>query len=136
MKTLSILLFLLTPIAFASAPEARKPSSAGDVHVMQMDEDFPIDSLKGEGVTTHSIADINSQSEALPVSVQKRFFHQAGLTATVADWSGFDQDRFSLRCEHQDAQEVADRYDGKIPLKKIQKFRSLVLEYRAERARR
>lgn len=123
-------LFLVQTTAWSAGNE-RARKTGQEAHIIQLDEDFPIEELETEGAATHSLAALPSKSEALPPAVQDRFFRESGLDSFVADWSGFDRDRLALRSEHQDPEEVSGRYEHKLPKAALSKLKALIKAYRS-----
>lgn len=133
MKTLILTLGLLPLLSFAAEKKRHPtPTDGQRAHIIQMDEDFPIDELAGEGVDLHPLSEVGKDEEMLPVDVQERFFRQAGLDAYVKGWDALDRDRLAMRTEHQSPEEAAGRYEGKIPLPQFVKLKNLINKYRAE----
>jgi hypothetical protein len=129
MKTLLILL-LLNGSAHA------EPKKGQEAHVLQMDSDFPLEDLEGLGTTLHPLSEMSAREEMLPPNLQEQFFREAGLSPFIIGWDVFDKDRLALRAENQTANEVAARYEGKIPTAAIQAYQSLVRKHRAARSKR
>jgi len=130
MKLLIILSLCLVQLPAWSAGNEQSRKTGQEAHIIQLDEDFPIEELEAEGAATHSLAALPSNSEALPPAIQDRFFRESGLDSLVADWSGFDRDRLALRCEHQDPEEVSGRYEHKLPKVALSKLKALIKAYR------
>jgi hypothetical protein len=115
--------------------KAHQTSDAQKPHVIQMDPDFPIDQLKSNGIETHSLKNMQATQEVLPPYLQSKFLREAKLDSYVKEWSGFEKDRLCLRVEHQSPDEVAARYEGKIPLEPITKLKKIIAQYRTEKSK-
>ncbi len=100
-------------------------------HVLQMDPDFPVEQLEREGVEVHTLKAMQDHQEVLPGYLQSRFLREAKLDSYVLDWSGFEKDRLLLRAENQSPEEVAARYEGKLPVESISKLKRIIAQYRA-----
>lgn len=124
--------FALTSPAFGAPAKKRAPNSdAGQTpHVLQMDEDFPIEKLQEQGVEIHPLSENASRSEMLPANLQDQFFQEAGLREFTKNWDGFEKDRLALRVENQDPKAVAARYEGRLPEPALRKLRSIIQHYR------
>lgn len=131
------ILLLFACLAFANttfgAPAKKRAPNSGagqTPHVLQMDEDFPIDSLQQEGLEMHPLSENASRSEMLPPGLQEQFFQEAGLSEFTKTWDGLEKDRLALRAENQDPKEVAARYQGRLPEPAIRKLKSIIQHYR------
>jgi hypothetical protein len=124
--------FTLATTAFSAPAKKRMPGSeAGQTpHALQMDEDFPIDSLRQDGLEVHPLSENASRGEMLPPNLQDQFFREAGLGDFVKNWDGFEKDRLALRVENQDPQEVAAHYQGRLPEAALRKLKSIIQQYR------
>lgn len=125
-------LALLPPIA--SASDAYE--STNGVHVLQMDEDFPIEKIDDEAVTLHPLSELEGKSEILPLPVRNRLFDESGLAPLVKDWDAVQLDLLSLRCEKHEPRRVQEKYKNKLPLEAIETFQKLARKYRKERDRK
>jgi hypothetical protein len=130
MKSLLLLGFFFS---LSSALASHKIEDQDGIHVLQMDEDFPIEELQQKNLTIHPLSEIHSKSETLPVSELHKLFQKSGLSSFVQGWSGLELDLLALRCEKQEPQKVVEKYEKKIPLEAIEKFKSLAIKYRMER---
>jgi hypothetical protein len=133
MKILSFFLcaVLLGQSSWAE-PAKRKPASENGQkpHILQMDEDFPIEALESVSVEVHPISEIGKHSQTLPAPVLEQFFLECDLTPFLKNWDGFEKDRLALRAENQDSREVFTRYEGRIPEESIRKLKGMIKEYR------
>lgn len=134
------ILLLFACLAFANttfgAPAKKRAPNSGagqTPHALQMDEDFPIGSLQQEGVTLHPSSEIGSQNQMLSPQLQEQFFQEAGLAEFVKKWDGLEKDRLALRVENQAPEEVAARYQGRLPEAAIRKLKSIIESYRRSR---
>lgn len=131
-ETLSMQLsILLVALLSSLSTQAAEPRA----QVMQLDADFPIEALRGEGIAIRPLHQSPQRQEALPPNAQTRLFREADLTTAVKDWDALDRDRLLLRAEHQSSVEVAARYEGKIEEARIRRLQALIRKYRARQAR-
>jgi hypothetical protein len=131
------LLALLTVLLPCSAAHAGDPNvSPYGVHVLQMDEDFPVEDVAGEGLTIHHLHEVNANSETLPMPVLHRLFQKSGLAPYIKDWGALEQDLLALRCEKHESGRVFEKYEKKIPQDAIEKFQVLVKKHRMETERK
>lgn len=119
--------------ALAAPAKKRAPNSGATgqtPHILQMDEDFPIEKLQQPGVEVHPLSEVGSLSEMLPANLQDQFFEEAGLGQFTKGWDGFEKDRLALRTENQSPKDVAARYQGRLPEPAIAKLKEIIQHYR------
>lgn len=116
------------------APRANPVEFETGPHVQQLDADFPVEELEGNGITVDRLGEANYSHGLPPMAEQRRMLHQAGLEF-VLNWDGLDQDLFfGLVGENLDRS--LEKYKTRAPADGIRKLRRLIDEYRrAERER-
>ncbi len=128
--------FALTAGTISAESKKKKPfffSDGQKAHVMQMDSDFPVEQLEKEGVEIHTLKEMQDQQEVLPPHLQSQLFRESKLDGIVREWSGLEKDRLCLRVENQSVEEVAARYEGKLPVEQLAKLKKLISLYRSEK---
>jgi hypothetical protein len=146
MRTLSLLLlltlgFLPTAQAKEAASKEKKRAVAstgsedpadGKVHILQMDDDYPVEEFEDEKEVVVHRKKYRIDPYALPsFDVQRRLLEQAGL-AEVLKWESVKIDTFYGTVGQQDMAYVVERYAGRVSEKKIRRLRALIDAWRAE----
>jgi hypothetical protein len=118
--------------ALGAPAKKRAPNSGGGQtpHVLQMDEDFPIEKLREPGIELHPLTENASRTEMLPANLQEQFIQEAGLSEFTKGWDGFEIDRLALRVENQEPKDVAARYEGRLPEPALRKLKNIIQHYR------
>lgn len=135
MKTYLLIIAFLAPLPAAAkkrAPAEARP--ANHAHIMQLDEDFPIDELDEDpDVEVHRLGDADPYALP-PVSIQKGMLRAAGLES-VLGWDPVERDIFFGMAGESDLAFVAKKYEGRVSADSIRRLRREIEGYRAQKAR-
>ncbi len=130
-----LLLSLLLPAsAYCQANDAKDADPRAQIHILQMDEDAPVDQLEAPGVRVHRLADPLPPSEMLPPDERNRLIHKLNLEEATADWDALEKNLLFLRAERESIERLRARY-SEIPLSTLRALREEIRLYREAMAR-
>ncbi len=133
-----LLLSLLLPASAHCQANNNKPAKDVDppsqIHIMQMDEDAPMDQVEAPGVQVHRLADPSPNPEMLPQDERDRLIHKLNLEEATADWDALEKNLLFLRAERESVEELRARYNG-ISASTLRALREEIRFYREAMAR-
>lgn len=122
-------LFFILLLSQAAVLRSFAGEPGSGVHLLPLDGDFPAEEVTIPGVEVHPFGE-PVPTDIPPMSVQNRLLRDAGLD-NILEWDALDRDRFFLRVQSQDANEVALRYEDQISAEKISRVKAALERLKA-----